>query len=286
MKAPIIEFARYGSNRRPEWQILTRIVCMGEKKYIWKTAMTDTAIPHVSTILENHEILARIYGREHVPACHRIDEKTVEIEYVRGISLEERLRQDIVAGDEVAFQARIRWYEQEILGRLSSGEKETSASLEFGDFRNPARKMDFGATFDNILCDEDGTWNIIGCEWLCCGFPIDVFFWWAIRKFQSGIAGVPKERMTGYLQHACRGEILQDTPKRLGIERDFHTIVFADPLAKVKKRVEDPLQRARQELAEQSRRADDCAQELAAVRATRGYRLLERLRIWRDCLHH
>lgn len=286
MKAPTIEFASYSSNRRPEWQILTRVVCRGKKRSIWKTALTDVAMPHIAAILENHAILARIYGKEHVPACCRLDDKTIEIEYVRGTSLEECLRHDIVAGDETAFQARIRWYEQAILSPIPEA-SDGLAFDDFGDFRNPARMVDWGATFDNIICtkdDEADGWQLIGCEWLCCGLPQNDLFWRAVRRFQSGVRGVPEDRMNEYLQHACGEDIRKETPERLAEERAFRESIIADPLAKIKKPIEDPAQRFQQDLAVQTRRADGCERELAAVRATRGYRLLERLRSWRNHL--
>lgn len=286
MKTPTIEFASYTRNRRPEWQILTRIVCKDGQRSVWKTALTDAAALHIAAILENHAILARIYGEAHIPACRRLDDKTIEIGYVRGISLEECLRHDIIEGDESSFQARIRWYEQEILSPIP--ERGDAPSFEgFGDFRDPARTVDYGTTFDNIICTEGkgtGSWQIIGCEWLCCGLSRDDLFWHAIRRFQSGIHGVPEERMDGYVQRACRESIRKETPERLAMEHAFQERILSDPLAKIKKPIEDPAQRFQQELAAQTRRADGCEQEIAAIRATRGYRMLERIRGWRKHL--
>lgn len=229
----MIEFVKFANERRERYRIATEISLENGRHIVRKRAMEQDACAHIRTIAENAEILADIYGKEHVAGAHLEDERTLSLEYVEGTSLHSRILAALERRDRTAADRSIRFFIDEILAK---GPDPVEGRFQLTDSADPARDSDIDLDFDNVIITKDG-WKIIDYEWLFPGVP---------RRFLLGRALRTLGERAAVLGAAGAEELLH----AYGItwngaddarEKEFYNEVLTFSLRPYEKRIYDPV---------------------------------------------
>ena len=149
---PDVEFARYSNDRAREYRIVTEMIEREGAPVIRKRALDEAASDHLRNMAEAYKKLKKRYtGRDCklsiAPARLSEDGMTLEMDYVKGVTLEELLDDCLSRNDEDGFVALFREY----MERISYGEDR-------------AEITDIDMIFSNILVDGN-KWTVIDYEW-------------------------------------------------------------------------------------------------------------------------
>ncbi len=261
-----IEFVQFASERRAAYQLRTEIRRLPDgRRIVRKTAMSKDARPHIAALCENHDILARQYGAEHVAPCRLVHDDAIEFDYIKGQSLASLLAAGLAAGNQAAWQERLRHYRRDIL-HLGESSDDGVIAIPAEGFHMSARDCDLDLTFDNIIFAADGTWQIIDYEWLVPGISRRYILWRALRHFIERTPALTKTQVAALQAEA--GAV--DEEACLVAERSLYHSVYDANLVPYRKAVYDPAERARiereQEAAERQREKAVLEGELATNR--------------------
>jgi len=155
---PDIDFVRYSNDRLPQYSICTEIISgvMG-MKIVKKRALCEAAKEHLRKYVETYEKLSKRYegGRLNINKCSLSDDgMELIIEYVSGVTLEEKLDECLSNNDMNGFMALFNEYVE----RIKYGEERADIT-------------DLDMIFSNILiseCENDvenNVWTVIDYEW-------------------------------------------------------------------------------------------------------------------------
>ena len=157
--APLeIKYTKFSNDRAEEFAIRTDIYQdeLGNRT-VFKTALNEKAVSHIQNIYTAYEKLTEKYrgSKLKVNQCS-LDEKAVQLEYVKGKTLEMLLDDCLDKGNEVAFRNLIEAYINAI------------------QYQEEQPINDFDLIFSNIIVEEEtGDWVIIDYEWT---FPVKLSF--------------------------------------------------------------------------------------------------------------
>ena len=146
---PRTDYVRYSNDRRPEYSICTQIQEIGDRKYVFKRALGNSAREHIRDYVRANELLKERFegGQLKINDILRDDGSMITLEYVEGETLEEKLDGLLAKGDQAGFEKLFAEY----LKRISYGEDRTKIT-------------DIDLIFSNIIIDGDD-WTVIDYEW-------------------------------------------------------------------------------------------------------------------------
>ncbi len=224
-------YIKFSNERNPRYALMTSIDPAGEGGWsVRKEAMDDAACRHVEEIAENAEPLQRIFERGGFIANRLLDKETrtqtaVRLEYLSGITLEEKLDEAVMAGEGrravellLRYAQRIREMYSMIPFMPSAGFAEMFGEPELMDDLMAAVPCDVDLVPANILQTQDGEF-ILDTEWTF-DFPVPAdyvvyrFLWYYLKTDPKRMvipsdqvfekAGIPKERMEIFGQMESR----------------------------------------------------------------------------------
>lgn len=229
----MIEFIKFANERRERYRVATEISLENGRRIVRKKAMGDEACKHIRTIAENAEILAAIYGKEHVAGARLEDEHTVVLEYVEGTSLHSRILAALERRDRAAADRTIRFFIDEILAK---GPDPAAGSFQLTDSSAPARDSDIDLDFDNVILTQDG-WKIIDYEWLFPSVPRAFLLGRALRTLGERSAALGAAGADELLQAYGAAWSAEDDAR----EKAFYSEVLTFPMRPYEKRIYDPV---------------------------------------------
>ena len=257
----MIEFVKFANERRERYRIATEISIEGGVRIVRKRAMQSDACSHIRVIAENAEILAGIYGEEHVAKAHLEDEQTLALEYVEGTSLHSRLLSAIERRDYAAVDCNIRFFIDEILNK---GPEHAPGKFQLENPADPARDSDIDLDFDNVILTQDG-WKIIDYEWLFPGVPRVFLLGRALRTFGERAAVLGASGTDTLLRTYGIAWSAEDDAK----EKAFYREVLTFSMHPYEKRIYDPVADMRNERNAFERELVATHAELDTVRGER-----------------
>ncbi len=148
-RMPGVDYVRYSNDRRPEYAICTQIREINDRKYVIKRALGKDAGEHIRDYVRANKLLKERFegGKLKINDIVLDEGSAITLEYVEGVTLEEKLDDMLSRGDQEGFEALFREY----LDRISYGE-------------NDAKITDIDLIFSNIIISGDD-WTVIDYEW-------------------------------------------------------------------------------------------------------------------------
>ncbi|MCR5595850.1 MAG: class I SAM-dependent methyltransferase [Lachnospiraceae bacterium] len=149
---PEVTFARYSNDRKREYRIVTEMLEIEGVPVLRKRALNEEAAAHLKNMAESYKKLSKRYKgkncRIKVNKCILSEDgMSLQIEYVKGRSLESMFDELLMSGDTQGFVELFKEY----IDRISFNEEDV-------------RITDIDLIFSNILVDGD-KWTIIDYEW-------------------------------------------------------------------------------------------------------------------------
>lgn len=173
-------YAKFTKERLPQFQIETQIYAAEEKRKIRKRALLPEGQAHINRLRENYELFESLYPG--VLAGVTIQDGVAEFEYIQGKSYATCLDECVLAGDKNKFFELLGQY-KDFTRKLCSGPVEYENPKEtaeiFGTYEELAhtqagQKVNADLTFDNMICQPDGSMKVIDYEWIFdCVLPLD-----------------------------------------------------------------------------------------------------------------
>ena len=153
-------YVHYAKYRRPENAIGTAIYERAGLRTVEKFARTDAARAHLAAMEENGRILADLYGAEHVAASHLKTPDVLVCAYADGTPFCTLVQQ---AARERGLQGFLD-YVNFFAAYLVRGSEDVHRTRM--EPHAPGRRYDIDLTFDNIIVQADGGYQIIDYEFL------------------------------------------------------------------------------------------------------------------------
>ncbi|MDD2972466.1 MAG: class I SAM-dependent methyltransferase [Lachnospiraceae bacterium] len=180
--APLdIKYAKFSNDRAEEYAIRTDILQdMAGNRSVFKLPLSERAKEHIQNIYTAGERLAERFqgGKFKINRCIR-REHAIELEYVKGKTLEVLLDECLDRSDEAGFRALIDTY------------------IEAIRYQEDSEINDFDLIFSNIIVEENtGDWIIIDYEWT---FPVRISYEKILfRAFYCYLVGSLKRRKLSF----------------------------------------------------------------------------------------
>lgn len=169
-KTPDVDYVKYSNERNDGLNISTEIISDNGAKRVIKKACDKASESHIAHIYSSYLKLDELFQGSFlsVNKCRRIDNKTVEFEFIDGKSLDV-LMDEILRGKDIeGFYKLLNVYLENIRKIYSQGY---------------ACDLDVDLIFQNIIIN-DGKWNVIDYEWtLEKKLPVDYLIYRAIRYY-------------------------------------------------------------------------------------------------------
>jgi hypothetical protein len=168
-----IIYSRYGNDRGEQFRIRTDVL-QDEKgrKYVHKTALTKAAEAHIDNVYRDGKLLEEQYEgtKFYVNKCEKIDERTLEFEFLKGKNLESLLDEYLYHNNLPEFLAIIHEYKEQ-MEQLAVAKFHNSDGFRkiFGELL-PAEGQaalpitDIDQIFQNIIVDGE-KWYVYDYEW-------------------------------------------------------------------------------------------------------------------------
>ena len=169
-------YVKYSDERRSEYRIATIITGSKDGRRVYKNGITSPARFHVEDVCNHGIMLDNLYEGSVFKAnkCSMHSEGSVQLEYLKGITMEQYLDKLEEQGEYDKMLALIRKFTFEVY-KLCKSEFEPSEGFVtvFSNLYNGKDKAmdvsDIDMIFTNIVFDEEelenGTWNILDYEW-------------------------------------------------------------------------------------------------------------------------
>lgn len=179
-------YTRYNRNRRPEFQTETEIFAEDGRKLVAKRALTGRAEAHIAAICARHEFVGKNIISENLklPEIIRVEESSVILEYVEGMTLDALMFEAVLNRDKPLFFSFLDEYRRILTGCFkvvdsfapcvgkSGVDSEFCESLYDGvDIEVVRSEKTFfqcavmDAVFDNIIV-KDRDFYLIDNEWV------------------------------------------------------------------------------------------------------------------------
>ncbi len=185
-------YAKYSSERRDEYSIMTYITQKDGERHIYKAAMTAKANDHINGLMKKYEQLRQSYqGTVFVPnqIVQVIQDKEeiliagrpssardkIEFAFLNGMNFEQYLNHLQVSGQYEQILQMIDRYVEELNKTKNTEQFQATTDFEeiFGKWQlgnqyKAAGPSNFDMIFTNILIDssaEDMSWNVLDYEW-------------------------------------------------------------------------------------------------------------------------
>ena len=176
-------FSKYSNERSKKLQIRTDILLSEDgQKHIVKRAASEEAVSHIDHMYSVYEKLSEIYDKNNigVNVCHRLDEASVEFEYVSGKTYEEILDEELERKNYLKIIDLIRDYKSKLIDVLPTTSFAVTKEFKevFGDI-DVGKRLDATdiANIDMVFCNVviNDRWNILDYEWTY-DFPVPINF--------------------------------------------------------------------------------------------------------------
>ncbi len=170
-------YSKYSNDRAKEYQIRTDIVVKDNRKVVVKRPACEEARGHIKKIYKNYCDLSNCFKGTNL-TCNvaTLCEEGVEIEFLRGITLEEQLDGLLNNGRLDEFKKSFQRY-LDVFGKISNKRFEVTQQYEetFGTWKltgdySCMPVTDIDIIFPNIIVEND-KWTVIDYEWTF-DFPI------------------------------------------------------------------------------------------------------------------
>lgn len=159
-----IIYTKFSSERKKEFAIQTSIVEIDGVKYSRKKAMYPEAKIHIKRIVENCDVLTKIYGKKHVAQCVKVSDDEVYTEFIEGITLSKKIEESILSNNINLFYNYVDEYITFIKKSCLSNNNSIEM-FEISQLDSKKRCSNIDMIFDNIIV-ENNNWIIIDYEWL------------------------------------------------------------------------------------------------------------------------
>ena len=185
-------YAKYSSERRDEYAIMTYMTEKNGERHVYKAALTSKANKHICEMKTKQERLTQSYGEtlfypnEIVGLIKGEEEELIagrpltardrlELKYLRGIDFEQYLNSFLEDEQYEQVLQMIDRYAEEVQRTKSAEQFQTTARFEeiFGKWKLDkayiaAEPCDFDMIFTNIILSgqsEQEVWNVLDYEW-------------------------------------------------------------------------------------------------------------------------
>lgn len=215
IKTPDVDYVKYSNERNDGLNISTEIHPVNGTKRVIKKACDKASESHIAHIYSSYLKLDELFQGSFfsVNKCRRIDNKTVEFEFIDGKSLDV-LMDEILRGKDIdGFYKLLNVYLENIRKIYSQGY---------------ACDLDVDLIFQNIIVN-DGKWNVIDYEWtLEKELPVDYLIYRAIRYYyyQSDVCRRTFPNVSSLYEYCGIG--IEDLEEYNNFEVEFQNFVAGD----------------------------------------------------------
>ncbi len=173
MEKEKILYTKYSNDRAASFRISTQIVERDGKKIVRKSAMEESARPHVLAMKKHEIAMNEMFSGTKFKANKILasGDDFVDFEYLEGTSYDQILDGYLKNKDIDGFYsaARIFFDELDKLATVDFHANEKSNEI-FGEnaFVDGEKALPVGnidQIFQNVIVDSDGNWNVIDYEW-------------------------------------------------------------------------------------------------------------------------
>ena len=184
-------YTKYSTERARKYRIKTAIYFEDGVRSVEKVAMTGEAKLHVDGLDRICRDLSEIYrDRYEVSAC-RCGDGVADFPYHEGITLAQQMDRKLAEGDAEGFVELLDSYKERTFPteKLHGFTMSEDFSVRFGaeSFPEGTKSLpvsDIDMTFDNIIVDDTGKWNLIDYEWtFSFDVPADYILYRAITQY-------------------------------------------------------------------------------------------------------
>lgn len=176
-----IKFVKYNRTRKEQFQIKTTILDENGARYVEKTALNASGVPHIWSFASKYEQLSSQNHNLKVARPQISDDRCVaRFPYLEGDTLAERLGEEIKGGKAPleairAAMALVYEIQPEYIQPFVATAEFTEVFGEAGQLEDDAYSVaNIDALFENMLVTEDGIY-CLDYEWVF-NFPVPVHF--------------------------------------------------------------------------------------------------------------
>ena len=178
-----IIYSKCSDDRKEAYAVRTELVLREDDLLVRRSAWKDQGVPHVRHIYEGLEKWEKsCKGKTfRFPSC-TAQNASVEIEYIEGDTVEEKLNQFLEAGEKEKILSAVRKIFEEIETDFDTTAFSVTEEFEevFGKAPLPDGLKACSVTgmellFQNLVADEDDRMTISDAEWIF-SFPIPLHF--------------------------------------------------------------------------------------------------------------
>ncbi|MBB5336886.1 GT2 family glycosyltransferase [Pectinatus brassicae] len=225
----MLKYVKFSDERKQNYKIETSIWQEEKNTFIKKTALNNDAKKHIKAIYENYKILSKIYGKNHIAACDIINDYTIKIEYVEGMSLADKIVEVLDSNNFNKFDKLMKFYEADIL----HGEILDNKEFFLRNASEESRNTNIDLSFDNIILTNN-SYKIIDYEWLYTNIPKKFVLYRALEGF---IERKEKFKKVLYQTKIYKKNFFDIPPKYIEKEREFYDEVLQFPNKKYEKTI-------------------------------------------------
>jgi hypothetical protein len=185
-------FVKYNRERKPKFQIETKIGLQGDSLVVTKRALTPEALEHIKTIYDNFLMLRRRCRGVSISTA-TLHEGEVVLEFIRGKSLEGFLIDAVLRRNREEFFVLLDRYVNFLkMFEMGKGDAPPRNDRLLEVFGRPLENQDIRApcmanldlTFDNIIIDAEGNYRIIDYEWVFeFALPMEFLIYRSVKRF-------------------------------------------------------------------------------------------------------
>lgn len=169
----------HSTDRKSDYSLVTEFYTdsKGNKRVV-KTARTVEQRRHLNAIYENYHILSEMLGKEHVAKAELITGNELEIEYIEGETLMDKLKKEFEAQNLKEFASLIFWYKKNV---IMGGNDETLLPKDISPYKSN-RNSDIDVNFGNVVLTESG-FKVYDYEWLFPNVSKDFILFRSLLNF-------------------------------------------------------------------------------------------------------
>lgn len=300
-----IVYTKYSDERKKGYAIQTAIVVTEKGKIVKKKAIFPEGKSHIKRMVENCQILTDIYGKEHVAQCLKFNDSEMYMEYVEGERLSEVLERFLIRHEYDEYGSMIDRYIAFL--KKSCSEDAKKYNLTEPDVSSTERVSNIDMIFDNVIL-RDNEFVIIDYEWLVpkidyrivLSRALSIFYIRASReeyiektneKLRDEYEGIDSnycEKVNNNLVNVVMNNLFDKYRKIISQSSAVTPLELQNLREKVKETIsaceeKDKVIHNKEyiinklEVITQRQSA-----ELSEIKATRGYKFLENIRVLRD----
>jgi len=298
-----ILYSKYNRNRLPEFQIETTICEENGMKYVRKRPLNGSAARHIQSIHENGDLLRSMHERMGV-ANAELDCGDLKMEFIHGRSIDSLLSEKLIHRDMEAFKSLILQVSSIVVEEFGASEQPLfQSSKRFEEIFGITIELNdvlccnianLDLTFDNMIVGPEGKWIVIDYEWVfTMQVPVKYLLYRCLNEFyRKYIAYMehyfPEKSRLFALLDIREYEMAVFDQLEAGFQKyvcgdnthyEFNKYYFKNSRT-IQETIHDETLSLRTELAHR----ENISNELAQIKNSRGYKLLERYYKVRDKL--